>query len=49
MKLNKQICYLETNIDKNVPIYEHFGFKVLEKAIVPNSNVVHYAILFDGK
>ena len=48
MKLNKQICYLETNSDQNAPIYEHFGFKVIEKTIVPDSNVVHYAMLFDG-
>ena len=34
-KLHKKICYLETNWDKNVPIYEHFGFKVLEKTFVP--------------
>ena len=48
IKLNKQICYLETHWDKNVPIYEHFGFKVLEKSVVPGSNVRHYAMLFDG-
>ena len=48
-KLNKKICYLETNNDPNVPIYEHFGFKVMEKTIVPNSNVPHYAMLFDCK
>ncbi len=49
-KLHKKICYLETNSDNNVPIYEHFGFKVMEKCLVPNSNnVQHYAMLFDGK
>ena len=48
-KMNNKICYLETNSDSNVPIYEHFGFKVLEKTTVPNSNVPHYAMLFDGK
>ena len=46
-KLNKQICYLETNSDSNVPIYEHFGFKVMEKTTVPNSGIVHYAMLFN--
>ena len=40
------MCYLETNSDSNVPIYEHFGFKVIEKIIVPNSNVVHYSMLY---
>ena len=39
----------QTNNDPNVPIYEHFGFKVLEKALVPNSDVPHYAMLFEGK
>ena len=48
-KLNKKLCYLENNSDKNVPIYEHFGFKVVEKTIVPGSNVEHYAIMFDGR
>ena len=48
-KMHKKICYLETNIDGNVPIYEHFGFKLLEKTTVPNSNVPHYAMLFDGR
>jgi ribosomal protein S18 acetylase RimI-like enzyme len=23
-------CYLETELAKNVPIYEHFGFRTLE-------------------
>ena len=48
-KTNKKICYLETNADSNVPIYEHVGFKVLEKTMVPNSNAPHYAMLFDGR
>ena len=46
-KEHKLMCYLETNWDKNVPIYEHFGFKVMEKAMVPGSNVEHYGMLFD--
>ena len=46
-KEHKLMCYLETNWDKNVPIYEHFGFKVMEKTIVPGSNVEHYGMLFD--
>ena len=47
-KLNNKMCFLETNSDYNVPIYEHFGFKIMEKTMVPNSNVVHYAMLFNG-
>ena len=49
-KANNKICYLETNSDKNVPIYEHFGFKVMEKCLVPDSSVVeHYAMMFSCK
>ena len=48
-KINKKMCYLETNWDRNVPIYEHFGFKVMEKTMVPDSNVEHYAMMFDGR
>ena len=48
-KINKKMCYLETNWDRNAPIYEHFGFKVMEKTMVPDSNVEHYAMMFDGR
>jgi len=27
--------YLDTNTEENVPIYEYFGFKVLEKVVLP--------------
>ena len=47
-KLNKKMCYIETNSDSNISIYEHFGFKVMEKTFVPNSKVVHYSMLFNG-
>ena len=44
--LSKQnsVCYLETNKDTNVPFYEHFGFKMMEKGFIPQSNVIHYAM-----
>ena len=48
-KANNKICYLETNSDKNVPIYEHFGFKVMEKCLVPGSNVEHFCMMLDEK
>jgi ribosomal protein S18 acetylase RimI-like enzyme len=31
-------CYLETQIEKNVSIYQHFKFDVVEKAIIPEIN-----------
>ena len=44
--LNKQnsVCHLETNRDTNVPFYEHFGFKMMEKGFIPQSDVMHYAM-----
>ena len=38
------LCYLETNKDTNVPIYEHFGFKLAEKDFIPKTDVMHYAM-----
>jgi ribosomal protein S18 acetylase RimI-like enzyme len=38
-------CYLETNDEVDVPIYQHFGFKVVEEGIVPGTNVKNWAML----
>jgi len=38
-------CYLETNNERNVPIFEHYGFKVVEAGIIPGTNVSHWAML----
>lgn len=38
-------CYLETGSEKNVPRYEHFGFKVLEKSPVPGTPLTNWAML----
>ena len=45
--LSKQnsVCYLETNRDTNVPIYEHFGFKLMEKGFIPETDVMHFAMV----
>jgi hypothetical protein len=37
--------YLETHDEKNVPLYEHFGFKVIEKANIPDLDVINWAML----
>lgn len=44
-----QSCYLETNKDCNVSMYEHFGFTLLEKGEIPGTNVVHYALRREPK
>jgi ribosomal protein S18 acetylase RimI-like enzyme len=38
-------CYLETFDEKNVKIYEHFGFKVLEEAPIPKTGLTNRAML----
>ena len=48
-KLHKKICYLETNSNLNVPIYEYFGFKLMKKCLVPGSNVEHFCMMLDEK
>jgi len=42
-------CFLETQAEKNVPLYEHLGFRVVEEGIVPGSNVTSWAMLRDIK
>lgn len=38
-------CYLETNTAKNVPLYEHYGFRLLEEFAVPQAGITFYAML----
>ena len=38
-------CYLETNREKNVSLYEHFGFEIMEEGIVPDTKVPYWAML----
>lgn len=39
------ICYLETNKEKNVGLYEHFGYTLIKKEQIPNTPVMHYAMV----
>lgn len=38
-------CYLETLDEKDISFYEHYGFKVLEKSAVPDTDLVNWAML----
>ena len=38
------VCYLETNKPQNVDIYRHFAFRLEEQALIPGSDVMHYAM-----
>jgi len=38
-------CFLETQTEKNVAIYERYGFEVVEKGMVPETTLPHYGML----
>lgn len=42
-------CYVETEGEKNVSMYEHFGFKVLEEYTVPGTKDTLVAMLREPK
>jgi ribosomal protein S18 acetylase RimI-like enzyme len=41
--------YLETMDEINVRIYEHFGFRVIEKSAVPNTGLTNWAMLREAQ
>ena len=38
-------CYLETLKERNVPLYEHFNFKLVEKSTIPETDLTNWAML----
>jgi ribosomal protein S18 acetylase RimI-like enzyme len=40
-------CYLNTQNEKNVSLYEHFGFRVIDRVTLPGSGIVHTAMQRD--
>jgi len=38
-------CYVETSTEQYVLLYQHFGFKVIDEAIMPGSNTKMWAML----
>ena len=38
-------CYLETETEKNVPLYQHYGFEIIEETVIPDSEVSHWSML----
>lgn len=40
-------CYLETTLDKNVTLYQHYGFKVVETTTLPGSEIHFRAMMRD--
>ena len=41
--------FLETHSEKNVAIYQHHGFKVVEESEFPGSGLITWAMLRDGQ
>ena len=41
--------FLETQLQKNVALYQHFGFKVVEEGNIPGSNVYSWAMVKEPK
>lgn len=44
-----QNCYLETHNEKNVELYEHFDFKLLEISHIPKTDIKQYSMLRKSK
>ena len=42
-------CFLETQLEKNVSLYQHFGFRVVEEGTIPGSNVHSWAMMREAK
>jgi len=42
-------CYLNAQNENNVSFYEHFGFELVGKTKVPNSNFYHHGMLRNKK
>jgi len=38
-------CYLETQNQQNISMYKKFGFKLLEEAVIPNTEIEYYFML----
>jgi ribosomal protein S18 acetylase RimI-like enzyme len=34
-------CYLNTQNEKNIRLYEHFGFSVVEQVMLPGTEILH--------
>ena len=41
----KMVAYLETNKDKNVTLYQHYGFELKKEELIPKTTVTHYAMI----
>ena len=51
LKIDKESmpCYLETETEKNVALYQYFDFEVIEEFIVPDTELRLWAMLRETK
>ena len=45
LDMQKLPCYLNTQNENNIGLYEHYGFQVIEQVVLPDSGIVHTAML----
>ncbi len=45
MNAERLPCYLETQNPQNIPMYQHYGFRVVEEGSIPGSETAHWAML----
>jgi ribosomal protein S18 acetylase RimI-like enzyme len=45
LDMQKLPCYLNTQNENNIGLYEHYGFQVIEQLVLPDSGIVHTAML----
>lgn len=41
----KMVAYLETNKEKNVTLYNHYGFELKREEVIPKTPVMHYSMV----
>ena len=41
-------CYLDTELEKNVTLYQHFGFRVVDDREIPDTGVRSWGMLREG-
>lgn len=41
----KEICFLETQTESNIPIYQKYGFKIMDKFEIPKTNLHHWGMI----
>jgi ribosomal protein S18 acetylase RimI-like enzyme len=37
-------CFLETHDEKNVSLYQHLGFDIVDESMIPGTSLKHWAM-----